>query len=122
MKARTSFASISLVLFIAFATGGRLYAQDDDWGDLPDSFNTLAANNGAFHLIGLNPTYYMGPSIDPEADGQPSTLADGDDLSALDDEDGVAFNSLFVPGQMAKFDVTASLPGQLDVWMDLDSS
>jgi len=122
MKARISFASISLVLFIAFATGGRLYAQDDDWGDLPDSFNTLAANNGAFHLIGLNPTYYMGILIDPEADGQPSASADGDDLNNSDDEDGVVFNSLFVPGQVAKFDVTVSLPGQLDVWMDLDSS
>lgn len=89
-----------------------------DWGDLPDSYNTLAANNGANHTTGQ--TYYMGTLVDAESDGQPTAAADGDDLNNLADEDGVTFNTPFVPGQSAQFDVTVSALGQLDIWMDIN--
>lgn len=61
-----------------------------DFGDLPDpAYPTLLASGGAFHDIidGL----FLGASVDPEANGAPSTGADGDDLAATpDDEDGVS--------------------------------
>lgn len=122
MKARTSFASISLVLFIAFATGGQLYAMDGDWGDAPDKpYPTLSANSGAVHLI--DPAFYMGASIDPDPDGQPATNADGDDLDGNDDEDGVSFDTVLIPGQGCQITVTASANGgYLDAWIDLNGN
>ncbi|MDF7824046.1 GEVED domain-containing protein [Pontiellaceae bacterium B12227] len=98
-----------------------------DWGDAPDApqafptFNTLAANNGANHLI--VPGVYMGTAIDSEPDGQPNAAATGDDIVGFpDDEDGVVFQSKLIPGQQAKFDVTVSIAGWLDVWLDADNS
>lgn len=66
--------------------------QAFDFGDLPNSYGTLLASNGAVHEIvnGLR----LGASVDAEADGQPSALADGDDLAGIDDEDGVVLADL----------------------------
>ncbi len=68
--------------------------QSIDFGDAPDPLDmtpgyypTLLVNNGARHVI--NPDIYMGAAIDAEPDGNPSVLADGDDLLTTDDEDGV---------------------------------
>ncbi len=103
--------------------------EELDWGDAPDfaggaSFNTLAANSGANHTI--MPGIYMGASIDAELDGQPTVAADGDDLNGVpDDEDGVAFPPLFIPGQNAQFIVTIAPTapgGTLDVWLDVDQN
>jgi hypothetical protein len=93
-----------------------------DFGDLPDSFLTLAASGGPRHTvfpdtnndglpnsIGLvpaiwlggyivNPDYSITPgigSIDREIDGVPSSLADGDDLAVSDDEDGVLISAWY---------------------------
>lgn len=92
-----------------------------DWGDAPDpSYPTLAANNGANHIIvqGLQ----MGPAIDPEPDGQPTPVADGDDLSGVPDEDGI-FPMPMKPGQTSTIgiDMTAStINGIVQVWIDFD--
>ncbi|MBC8205717.1 MAG: hypothetical protein ISR85_05095 [Kiritimatiellales bacterium] len=94
--------------------------EDFDWGDLPDSYNTLAANNGANHTI--SQTYILGATIDAETDGQPTAAANGDDVNNLADEDGITFTSSFVPGQSVTFNATASAVGQLDVWMDLNGN
>ena len=59
-----------------------------DFGDLPDSYNTLRTSNGPWHLV--NPNLTMG-TIDNEADGFDSN-GDGDDGNGSDDEDGVAFS------------------------------
>ncbi len=60
-----------------------------DFGDAPDpTYATLLANNGARHVIVTG--YRLGATVDAEADGLPSTLADGDDLNNTDDEDGVS--------------------------------
>ncbi len=91
-----------------------------DWGDLPDSYNTLSANLGANHTINMN--YILGTLIDDEFDGQPTVTASGDDVNNLADEDGITFTSLFVPGQTASFNAVASAIGQLDVWMDLNGN
>ncbi|MBL8297949.1 MAG: DUF11 domain-containing protein [Rhodanobacteraceae bacterium] len=67
-----------------------------DLGDLPDTgagtgpgnYATLRADTGAAHPI--VPGLHMGATVDGEADGQPSTGADGDDANGIpDDEDGV---------------------------------
>ena len=54
-----------------------------DYGDLPSAYGiTTEANDGARHVKSAT---YFGSSIDQEADGNPSTGADGDGV----DEDGV---------------------------------
>jgi uncharacterized repeat protein (TIGR01451 family) len=72
-----------------------------DLGDLPDTgagtgtgnYQTLIADGGPQHDI--VPGLFMGASVDNEADGQPSTNADGDDLVGTpDDEDGVLLADL----------------------------
>ena len=75
-----------------------------DGGDLPDgtpgvtqSYPTLNANGGPSHLVG--PNLYLGQCVDAESDGQPDSVASGDDpavtapsygtCTTTDDEDGV---------------------------------
>lgn len=106
--------------FIITVTG----QQDDlDFGDAPDgiggySYNTLLANMGARHVI--NPDIYLGNRIDGEADGQPTFGADGDDLAAMDDEDGVTLPLSVTPGSTVTIAVKASVDGYLDGWMDFN--
>ncbi|MCK4655991.1 MAG: hypothetical protein KAT85_03145, partial [candidate division Zixibacteria bacterium] len=92
-----------------------------DYGDVPDGpYPTLLANAGARHVI--VPGIHLGHLIDPEADGQPSADALGDDKNPLalgDDEDGVVFTTLVVQGQAATVKVTASIGGAyLNAWAD----
>ena len=44
--------------------------QPEDWGDLPDTYQTLGVSNGP-HLF-ASPTLLLGSVIDVEPDGQPS--------------------------------------------------
>ncbi len=91
-----------------------------DLGDLPDSYQTLLASNGAVHTI--VPGVHLGASVDAETDGVPSVNADGDDLTGIDDEDGVTHNNLFgnelIAGRDNPVQVTASVPGFLNCWYD----
>ena len=43
-----------------------------------------------------------------------------DDLSVLADEDGVVFTSPLIPVNQATVDVTVTMPGLLDAWIDFD--
>ena len=93
---------------------------DLDFGDAPDpSYPTLTASNGAAHVI--VPGFFLGASVDADADGQPDATATGDDLDGNDDEDGVAFTSALVKGATANVDVTASASGLLDAWVDFNA-
>ncbi|WP_313915898.1 GEVED domain-containing protein [Tahibacter sp.] len=76
-----------------------------DFGDLPDTaagtgvgnYATLLADDGPRHPIvaGLR----LGADEDGEAEGQPSTNADGDDANGVpDDEDGVTIADLTLTG------------------------
>ncbi len=101
-------------------------AQDDlDFGDAPDpTYPTTAANNGASHVI--IPGFSLGPSIDAEPEGNASVNADGDDTTGTDDEDGVTFQSIMIPGMPACINVnlvnTASMANpSLDAWIDFNS-
>ena len=108
--------------------GLSLFAEADaagscqDFGDAPDSYQTLIASNGPRYQEGQ--LQYLGELWDSEEDGQPTLLADGDDINGgcdcginPDDEDGVVFGDSWV-------DVTFNIirpdpyPYQLRAWWD----
>ena len=70
-----------------------------DYGDAPDNkfypiYPTLKAHQGACHFSDCH--VRLGKYTDAENDGQPNTLANGDDThGAPDDEDGVTFPNPF---------------------------
>lgn len=93
-----------------------------DFGDAPEiqGYPTLLASDGARHAVlpVANPT--LGASTDTEADGQPSPDHDGDDLSGVDDEDGVALPGALLAGGPG-MDVTMSAGatgGFVSAWVD----
>lgn len=92
-----------------------------DYGDLPDTYGTTLASNGARHTQG---SYFLGSLIDTETDGVPGMDADGDDMNFVNDEDGVVLLS----GDLASnttgtIQVTASRSsGFLQMWMDFDNN
>ncbi len=97
--------------------------EEFDWGDAPDpAYPTLASSNGAYHLIvpGIN----MGPSIDPEMNGQPDPTATGDDLNGAtpDDEDGVSFPNIVTGAVGSSFTVNCSVNGFIDAWLDFNNN
>jgi len=95
-----------------------------DFGDAPDmppvgyNYPTLLSSNGARHFKYLN--IRMGALIDPETNGQPNTPSLGDDMAFTDDEDGVAFIGKMYVGKPANIQVTASISGFLNAWMDFN--
>ena len=94
------------------------YSTHIDFGDLPDSYATLLAGNGARHLAS---GVYLGASAtDVESDGQPTDKATGDDLNGAtpDDEDGVSFVGLWTTGNSASLKVASSAAGVLNAWAD----
>jgi hypothetical protein len=95
--------------------------QPLDFGDAPDApFPTLLASNGARHII--DGVTFLGGPPDAEPDGQPDGTATGDDLAGSPDEDGVVWVSPLIPGFTAFVDVTASVPGMLDAWIDFNAN
>lgn len=73
---------IVTTLGLLFCAGFQLQAQSFDFGDAPDSYGTLLSSNGPRH-VGFTRVYLggsLGSSIDTELDGQPGSMADGDDL------------------------------------------
>ena len=114
----------STLLFVLvtapFLLLNKVQAQSD-FGDAPDpTYPTLAASNGAQHL--LSPLF-LGALVDGEINGQPGPQASGDDVNGItDDEDGVMFSSWVIPGQSATVIVTASAPGFLDAWIDFQGN
>ena len=97
-----------------------------DWGDAPDfagtilQYPTRASHNGARHTV--MDGFRLGRTNDPEPDGQPTILADGDDNNGVpDDEDGVFFLDPLIPGNPARIQVDMQSPsglGRLDAWID----
>ena len=101
-----------------FAFIGDDYEVAGDFGDAPDSYQTLLSSVGAWHSY--DPMIYLGDVIDLEHDGKPDPTASGDDLAFVNDEDGVSFTSSIVPADTATLDVVASTGGFLDAWIDFD--
>jgi hypothetical protein len=92
--------------------------QGCDFGDAPDSYQTLLASNGANH--NYVPTVFLGAGIDIEPDGQPGPMALGDDMNNIDDEDGVAVQLTLLKDAGGWINVTASCTGFLNGWIDQD--
>jgi hypothetical protein len=87
-----------------------------DFGDAPDPYPTTLADDGARHEA-VGPR--LGAARDEEADGQPSTDADGDGA----DEDGVTFGSIRVGQLDASVTVNvqnAPSGARLDAWIDFN--
>lgn len=95
-------------------------ANNKDYGDLPDTYKTLAASNGPSHLIASN--INMGTNIDVNTDGSPSASANGDDNNSTDDEDGISSFPTFTAGQTATVTVnltnTTGNPARLYGFID----
>ncbi len=92
-----------------------------DFGDAPEpAYPTLLASDGARHLVLPvgNPT--LGPTADVEPDGQPSASLSGDDESGtIDDENGVSFPAIFIPGTTGTMIVSAGpVGGNVSTWID----
>lgn len=112
-----------------------------DWGDLPQDgsgcsnypYATRLACDGPRHLVSSG--LYLGASIDPSAssagelDGQPSAVADGDDVHHGDDENGVVPQAASGKGSCeywnsatngGKLRFTGTGSGRLVGWVDFD--
>lgn len=99
-----------------------------DFPDAPVSYKTLRVDNAARHGGDPSCLLLLGSQIDREPDGQPSPLADGDDIhGGPDDGDGITFLDPLIPGTTARARVVVSfLPatcwncGVLNAWVDFD--
>ncbi len=102
-------------------------AVDLDFGDAPTgaqsgyaaSYPVTLADDGARHTP-TGPT--LGAARDAEADGVPSTAADGDDLADSDDEEGVVFSGLGVSSTTAAVNIMMGnvVPAKVDAWIDFN--
>ncbi len=94
-----------------------------DFGDAPDpTYPTLLASNGARHVVlAVNPT--LGPSVDTEPDGQPDATLTGDDTGDTDDEDGVVFPAVLIPGTDRTIQLsTGATGGTVSCWIDFNQN
>lgn len=110
-----------LLAGVAFPTDTRALGRD--LGDAPSSYGTLRADTGAEHKITLS--LHLGALIDSEGNGQPSLGADGDDLTGVDDEDGILLPSVLTRRTQINFDVILTTDGTLDAflnaWIDFNA-
>src|SRR5262245_31643567 len=77
-----------LLLLVPQTHFAQVIAPVLDYGDAPAPYPTKLAQDGARHVISSR--IFLGKAIDAEADGLPSALADGDNLSSannVNDED-----------------------------------
>ncbi|MCE2790490.1 MAG: GEVED domain-containing protein, partial [Saprospiraceae bacterium] len=119
----------------SFLTDG----NDYDYGDLPDTYNTSGNDNPPRHIV--EDSLKLGASLDSDTDGQPDSkaglLSGGDDDNAGevtfgtpgsegDDEDGIQFFGMLVPGTTAVVVVDAmnmtGEPAVLQGWIDFNSN
>ena len=111
----TSVVLLALILVPNYpvVADGEVY----DWGDAPESYGTLAADDGARHALS---SLYLGDGIDDETDGIPDDFAVGDDEDATDDEDGITFDFFMRPGGQSGIHVRTSEAGFIDAWVDFN--
>ncbi|RDV44093.1 hypothetical protein DOE76_13670 [Leifsonia sp. ku-ls] len=91
-----------------------------DHGDAPASYGDAANDFGA---PGDAVSLALGTQIDAETVGVPSVGADSDDLTDLDDEDGVRLPLVEYPGHPTEVAVTVTNlggPATLAGWLDAD--
>jgi uncharacterized repeat protein (TIGR01451 family) len=102
-----------------------------DFGDAPDpTYPTLLASNGARHRVDPATSLYLGACVDVEADGQPSLMANGDDIApglasagtcaGGGDEDGVVFLTPPAACHSSSVQITAGAAGVVSAWIDFN--
>ena len=103
--------------------------ENIDYGDAPQdlvapivhSFPTVGPD-AASHGIVAN--FHLGATVDGEPTGLPGIPATGDDLSGVDDEDGIFFPAVeILPGADYTVTVTgssAAFVGYYQMWIDFD--
>jgi VCBS repeat-containing protein len=85
---------------------------DLDFGDAPDpEFPTLFRSNGAIHV--LSGQTFLGSGMDVETEALQNINADGDAL-----DDGVVFLGIVNPFVDTPIEVTVSVDGLIDAWID----
>ena len=90
-----------------------------DLGDAPTSYRTVLADNGAAHVYPSGPG--LGAVKDEDSDGQPSSGADGDDNTLVDDEESVSTPLSFTAGQNGiSLPVSTNGSGYLSAWLDIN--
>ncbi|HEX2062440.1 MAG TPA: GEVED domain-containing protein, partial [Thermoanaerobaculia bacterium] len=93
-----------------------------DFGDAPDPlYPTRLASNGARHQLAATNNPTLGPTVDADADGQPSAAFDGDDATFTDDENGVTFPGVLLPSTNGTLTLTAGATGGIvRCWIDFN--
>ncbi len=93
-----------------------------DFGDAPNSYGTLLANNGARHAQSTVSTLRLGATVDTELDGQPNPGGLGDDQNgtSVDDEDGVVLPASLILGRGGAAIVNSTGTGFLNAWLDFN--
>ncbi len=90
---------------------------DNDWGDLPDSFQTTSATNGPSHKVQLG--FQLGATLDGEVNGQPGPAANND---TSDDGVVVVSNGGILQSGVNTLQVTVTgVGGLLTGWMDFNN-
>lgn len=136
--ARISVASVVPGLLSFLAASPQTQAQSFDFGDAPDSYGTLLNSNGPRHTAFT--ALYLGGSLgsyyDAEPDGQPSTMADGDDthdqngrvVAGQNDEDGLVNGFPAVSLQKSTYTLRISVynnsgsDATVSAWIDLNKN
>lgn len=95
-----------------------------DFGDAPDpTFPTLLASNGARHAVLPTGNPVLGSTVDTEPNGQPTAQHNGDDNNGSpDDEDGVVFPAVLIPGTPGTMEVSSATGGELTAWIDFNQN
>ena len=95
-----------------------------DYGDLPQPYVSIdngfeTPDRGPRHLI--DGFMFLGSGVDGEDNGQPNEAANGDDLAGSGPpDDGIVFDSPWMPGSRSSLTATASYYGYLNGWIDFD--
>ncbi|MFT5165777.1 MAG: hypothetical protein ACI8P3_001006 [Saprospiraceae bacterium] len=118
----TSSVYQSVVISGSSTTGhdfGFEYSVAIDFGDLPVSYDvTKLAEGGAYHIVPLTPTLYLGSTVDAEAAPTQNSAATGDAT-----DDGITFNTPagWIEGTNGgSFDATVTGTGWLVAWFDFN--
>ena len=89
-----------------------------DYGDLPDSYNTLKNNSGAAAVT--NTSFRIGDGNTIDTDGQPNTAADNDAFDDGVSVGGNSFQNIFLT-QGVSYTIDISIPmnsGYVSAWID----